>query len=434
MPDTLCRVAVHAVSPEDAATVELVLPAECPVGMLIPSIVDIVLDGPGTPADPHRWYLSHLGGGMLDTSKTLRDNLIRDGDQVVLAAVGLPAPQRMPRDPCGVVAETADRMAKQNAPGVEVVAGSAVTVLTAVALVWSAHETGTSSPLWTAAALSVTTATASCTSRVTRRMSAVLSLSAVVFAAVAGILAVPGAPYDVAALLASSAGLTVSLALVRVLGARSALIVAATTTGAVAAVTAVSAVVPISAAAAGASLTVLSVAALSTAPKLTVAAAGIGPSRIVIGARRSAAAHRVLTGLTAGLSVSAALGVVVAALDSCTVLTAVFAADVGLLLLLRSRIHVDAVRGAALGITGFAALATALIAAVRTTPGQAWWLCAAAVLACFATLQWPTSAFSSNPVVRHVLQVVEYLALAAVIPLAVWVSGLYGTLRELSLA
>ena len=38
-----------------------------------------------------------------------------------------------------------------------------------------------------------------------------------------------------------------------------------------------------------------------------------------------------------------------------------------------------------------------------------------------------------NPVVRQGLQVVEYLTLAAVVPLAAWVAGVYGMVRDLSL-
>ena len=39
----------------------------------------------------------------------------------------------------------------------------------------------------------------------------------------------------------------------------------------------------------------------------------------------------------------------------------------------------------------------------------------------------------SNPVVRHAVQLLEYVALAAVVPLAVWVTGVYGVVRDLSL-
>ncbi len=39
-----------------------------------------------------------------------------------------------------------------------------------------------------------------------------------------------------------------------------------------------------------------------------------------------------------------------------------------------------------------------------------------------------------NPVVRTAFSVIEYIALAAVIPLAFWVMGLYGMVRELSLS
>jgi hypothetical protein len=38
-----------------------------------------------------------------------------------------------------------------------------------------------------------------------------------------------------------------------------------------------------------------------------------------------------------------------------------------------------------------------------------------------------------NPLVRRTVEVSEYLALAAVVPLACWVGGLYGLIRGVSL-
>ncbi len=40
MPDTLCRLAVHVTGLQQPTTVDLMLPADCPVGVLLPSIVD----------------------------------------------------------------------------------------------------------------------------------------------------------------------------------------------------------------------------------------------------------------------------------------------------------------------------------------------------------------------------------------------------------
>jgi hypothetical protein len=38
-----------------------------------------------------------------------------------------------------------------------------------------------------------------------------------------------------------------------------------------------------------------------------------------------------------------------------------------------------------------------------------------------------------NPLARRTVEVLEYLALAAVVPLACWVGGLYGLIRGVSL-
>jgi hypothetical protein len=40
---------------------------------------------------------------------------------------------------------------------------------------------------------------------------------------------------------------------------------------------------------------------------------------------------------------------------------------------------------------------------------------------------------AANPLARRAIDIAEYLALAAVVPLACWVAGLYGLIRGLSL-
>jgi hypothetical protein len=42
-------------------------------------------------------------------------------------------------------------------------------------------------------------------------------------------------------------------------------------------------------------------------------------------------------------------------------------------------------------------------------------------------------ATSANPLAHRAVEVLEYLALAAVVPLACWVSGLFASVRGLSL-
>ena len=190
---------------------------------------------------------------------------------------------------------------------------------------------------------------------------------------------------------------------------------------------------------AGAVLAVVSLGALSLAPKLTIVAAGLGPSRHEADERRAATAHRTLTALVAGWSTSAALGAALVAAaaihtGSAAVLAAVFAADLGILLLLRQRSHIDGHRRIWLGVAAFVALLAAALVTVTAEPAHGFWICAVTAAACGAGLRWVNPSGEPNPMVRRSIQVIEYLGLAAVIPLAFWVTGLYGMVRELSLS
>jgi hypothetical protein len=113
------------------------------------------------------------------------------------------------------------------------------------------------------------------------------------------------------------------------------------------------------------------------------------------------------------------------------VLAAVFAADLGALLLFRQRCHVDVHRRIVLSAAGFAALLAAVLATATALPAHGFWISVLAVAACGAALR---RTGEPTPLARRAIQMVEYVALAAVIPLAFWVTGLYGAVRELSLS
>ncbi len=111
---------------------------------------------------------------------------------------------------------------------------------------------------------------------------------------------------------------------------------------------------------------------------------------------------------------------------------AVFAAVVGLVMVLRARAHIDMCRRIALIVGGMAATAAGVALVVVSAPGQANWVC---LLATAVGLSMLGGGFGAtvNPLVRRAVEVSEYLALAAVVPLACWVGGLYGLIRGVSL-
>ena len=444
--DTLCRLAIHTTGTVGAgspSTCDVTLPADHPVAALIPHIVDIIgdLSGDSAAPGPQRWYLCRIGGARLDASMTLRENAVHDGDLVLLTTEPPPAPRCRPGDASAVVAEVANPSPSRVLRGAVTVGGITAVTVSASALAWAGGVAGTAPQLWTAAVLSgAGAAGAVVIGRSGHRMSLVLSLTAVAYAMVTGFLAEPDAPWAPALLLAASSGFAVSIMLLQMApGDIEFLTAAAAVTGAVAAAAVIALAAHLPLATAGAILTVLSLVGLSAAPKLAVAAAGLGPSRPEIGHRRAAAGHRILTGLVTGWATSTVLGLAaitaVALVGSVPpAVAAMLAADLGLLLLLRQRTHIDVRRRVGLGAAGLCASITACIVAVSAAPEHAAWFCAAAVAIGVTAVRLATSTETPNPVVRQGLQLLEYVALVAVVPLAAWVAGVYGLVRNLSLA
>lgn len=422
MPDTLCRVAVHALGPRESAAADLVLPAQQPLAELVPSIVDAIF---GAPVGPRQWRLSRLAGTLLDSAISLRDNGIEDGDAIVLTTVEVPPPRLLPVDPCVVTAHAAAQGAPVREMGLT--AGAAGIAVCAVALVWSGAAAPTAWHLWCAAALSGSAAIgAVVAARADRAITALLSATAVVFATATALLAVPAAPWPATALLGCTAGFTMSVLLLRMAPDRALLtaFTAAAGAGSAAAGLANLAADPVTA---GAALAALSLAALSAAPKIAVLAVGPEP----------AAAHSTLTGLVAGWAVTAAAGgvaVAVAGAESSTTLAALFAADVGVLLALRMRSHVVAHRRLALGTAGMVSLVAAFTVTVFAAPAHAPWLCVGATALCVLAACGTESQVAPNPPAHRIIQVAEYAALVTLVPLAFWVTGIYGLVRQLSLA
>jgi type VII secretion integral membrane protein EccD len=142
-----------------------------------------------------------------------------------------------------------------------------------------------------------------------------------------------------------------------------------------------------------------------------------------------------LTGLVLGSSAAASLGTVLVACSDRTWLRAgVFAAVVGSTLLCRARTHVEPIRRVALITGGLLALTAGFAATVTGAPGYAPWVSVLVMGAGIGTLGCAFGQPPISPVVRRAVDVIEYAALAAVVPLACWVGDLYAMVRAASLA
>jgi ESX secretion system protein EccD len=438
MPEPLCRLSVQ----HGPDLVDLALPRETPVGLLLPSIVDLVHRGTATAEEGRQWHLSRAGQQRLDDGTSLHDNAIRDGELLLLTTTATPPPVWIEDDPWHTVINTAD--AGRVPTRVATTAASlCATTLSAAALVWSGVVTHALGHVITAGAIA---AAAAAGAVATRRAHpdpirlVTLSLNAVVFAAAAGFLAVPGDPSTAHSLLAAAVACTVSIVLLRVTRCAQICLAALTTFTALtggASACGVAWTLPMSTT--GAGLAVLSMATLAVAARLAIITTGLTPGSEALEpdpkASRAVAAHHTLTGLVIGSAVAAVLGVVLVVSnpgDRSWRASAIFAAVVGVVMALRARTHRDMGRRTALVVGGLAAVAPGVALVVISAPTQANWICLL-VAAIGLSLMGGVFGVTVNPLARRAVDLLEYLALAAVVPLACWVTGLYGLIRGISL-
>jgi type VII secretion integral membrane protein EccD len=443
MPDSMCPLAVQ----HGPHTVELALPRDAPVGVLLPSVVDLVARDVEIATDEGlQWHLSRIGEGWLDETISLRDNAVRDGELLLLATSAPPTPVRVPDDRWQALVETSDRRRAPNRAATAACLGAAT--LGATALAWSGVVTQAPGHVVTAGAIAATAAIAAVAVRRAHPNPIVvftLSVIAVVFGAVAGFLAVPAGPSTANALLAAAIACSVSILLLRLTRCGAICLTALATAAALtsaAAACGVAWTLPVTTT--GALLATLSLGTLGVAPRLSITAAGLAPRVPTSEPRedddfdpvtpRAITAHESLTGLVIGSAAAAALGAALVASDipDSRPGAVLFAAAVGLVMVLRARTHIDVHRRVALGTAGMAAIAAGCAGVVVSTPGQANWICIAATTVAISMLGRGFGV-TENLLARRAVDVVEYAALAAVLPLACWVSGLYGLVRGLSL-
>jgi type VII secretion integral membrane protein EccD len=406
----------------------------------VPSIVDLVRRDTN-PAPVGRWRLARIGGSLLDESMTLDENNIRDGDLLVLSAGEAPVLRWAWQDPHRMVADAVDN---QRGPAPRIIAVAAMLCaagIGAAALWWSGLTTRGYGHLVTGALVAAAAAVGAVAQRraTDTLPCAALSVVAAMYAALVGFLAVPAGPSAANGLLAAAAALSTAIVLLRLTRCSTTCLTAVATCAALTAAAAaicVAWMIPVGAA--GAVLVVLSLTVLGLAARLSIMVAGLSPELAAASDEQVALAHRTMTGLVIGSSAAAALG---GALVACGSLdggrsplsASLFAAVVGLVLLLRARTHSETPRQIALGAGAMVSVAAALAVTVISAPGQAHWATLLTVAVGAAALGW-LHGCPVSPVLRRSIEVLEYLSLAAVLPLACWVVGLYGLVRGLSLS
>jgi hypothetical protein len=106
----------------------------------------------------------------------------------------------------------------------------------------------------------------------------------------------------------------------------------------------------------------------------------------------------------------------------------VFTAVIGLVLLLRARTYADTIRCTALASGGTACIVVCFALVFVAMPQQAHWVCLLAATAGIGALAG-LFGITATPIVRRAVELTEYLALAAIVPLTCWIGGLYELVR-----
>lgn len=458
----LRRVSVYAGS----AYVDLVLSAAVPIGSLIPPIVDIVAAECGHRAEPvaMRHQLSHPGNIALDPSKTLAQTGIRDGSTLILtsSSTELTAPRfdDAAEAVSASLAATARPWTQQATRLIGALAASWLAATGVAVLIRTAFDTNDarrSGGAGVAAAVGFIALLAAVVAhRVFRDRTAGLTLGLVAsgFAALAGLLVVPGGPGAANALLAMAAAATLA-ATMRVMGCCAVVFTALACFAAVAAAAAVvGAVTAVPLQAIGAASTAISLVLLEASAPVSIMLAGLSPQLASEPEaardaptpdphRLSAKAIRAdswLTSLVAAFSALAALGAIGAAAGPYSAggprsLGIAFATVTGGVLLLRARSHHDLARSVPLIVSGTATLSATLVVAAAAYPLHAPYIAAVSTMLAAAALclGFITHAIALSPVRRRRVELLEYLALAVIVPLACWICGLYSAARGLNL-
>ncbi|GAB3006364.1 type VII secretion integral membrane protein EccD [Mycobacterium bourgelatii] len=372
----LRRVTVHSA----AASADLTLPANLPITALIPSIRDILgIRGAETAT---RYHLSLPGAPALPGTTTLAQHGIRDGSVLVLTKSSPVAPIRR----CDDVPEVVSATLAANHPDM------------------TGH-----------------------TARVT------LAVIATVFAALAGLFAVPGPAGTPHVLLATMAATATSVLAMRVTGCDGVILRGVACFATVAAVAALVGVLTTMPPLAIASLvTLASFALLEVSPRISIVLTGLSP-RLAADtdldttdhvAARATRAGGWLAGLHTAFSASVASGAIVTVLASPHWVAVASAATAGCLLLLRARsMGLVAIIG---GMT--VATTTFVVVVVRgLVPGQ--WVAAMAagltIVAMFVALRLGSNALALSPIARRGVESLECLALVGLVPLAAWNCGAF---------
>ncbi|MBY0442400.1 MAG: type VII secretion integral membrane protein EccD [Mycobacteriaceae bacterium] len=455
----LRRVTVHT----GTGNLDVVLPAEVPLAALMPAIVDILSSQPNadplSQTTPHDLQLSRPGQPALNALTTLAQNGIHDGATLVLTRAGTDLPAPRFDDPAEAIsavrANTVRPWNRRAAQLTAVVTAGWLTGMIGLTLIYHAfHSSEKSFP---ASTFGILTVSAVLSSTVLAHRASQdplaglpLSLFTTALSALAGFVVVPGSPGAPHLLLATAAGAATAITAMRVTGCSTVPLTAVWVFGATIGVAALAGVLSGAPRQAIGSLSaVLCLGLVEISPWMSIRLAGLAPrlpsetadSHLAVDpdllVRKAGRASDGIVALVLAFSSSAAVNAISTAIPSGgskVELSGIgFAGLVGFALLLRARSTTDLQQRAILLGSGVITWSGTFVVVVANWPQYTPWLVTAATLLTAGVLYWgyaePRMPFS--PLANRVVQLSEYLALAASVPLAGWLCGLYRIVPEL---
>lgn len=416
MSDSVCRLSVRS----EGETADLILPAGAAVDGLLPDIV--ALAHRGAP-EGVGWRLTRTAGDPIDGSLSLRQNEVHDGDVLELLRGTIPELDLPPT-------QMATLAAGQTAPDrIGHLVGAALVLwavtVAAVILIWSAlHGDHIAAAAFSCggvlAALMVSW----------RSAGAAWPAATVVLAFAAGFSAVPGGPAAPNALLGSATAFAVALVLLRA-GVSRVSVAAVAFSAPMMIASAAASIWPVPLTSTGVAATASALAVLSAAPRCAVAVAGITPRSAAVAdgdAQRVELAQRVLTAMVMGAAAAAAVGAVVVAVGAVQqsgTSTVVFSWVATAAIVLRTPSYPHPVRRWAVLVAGMACTTAALAVTAMTVPGWTAWLGGAVIAVVLGSRRIGRMSATVGRRLVHL----EYAALVAVPPCALWAADVFHLVR-----
>lgn len=444
--------------------IDVALPADVSVADLLPMLLEMAKEAtPDGGARHGGWCLAKLGDNALDPSRTLGSLSVVDGEMLQLRRRSENPPPPLYDDVVDAIAEASPDSyrpwTKKTANRIGYVAGTIALVLAAFTVLLTGPLFG-GDHLGAAIAAGATAVVAVAVGAIIARAYQANTAGVLIAAAgglpmafVSGLYIVPGVTGRASLLLACSLVLIVAAASILLIGAGVTTFVAAGTAAALGVVAFTVATLIAHPAPGIASGTVaVALAALSVLPRLTIQLARLPLPNVPGSAedlkedsgfpdyrsieRRAGLAHEYMTGMIIGCGVATAVGSVIAA-SAHTVWAIALAVTATLVLLLRARTYANGSQAIALLSSGMLAGAGIMVEWLfdASPDDRLMFVFGALLLIAAAALVlgviFPEQRFS--PPLRRTVEIFEAICIAVVLPLALAVMGLYGTLRHLGI-